>query len=639
MADVFDTATYNAARPAIDVQIYDGKTTTHINEIVTSTVISGDVAQAYRKCEISIANTVNGLTQRFNFNLGYELRVYSGTTELFRGPLFVYNVDDRGEGTAVAYDYNFYLTRSSDSLRYEGVTATQIVKDIGHKFQIMIGDLADTGYVIPKHIYRNKTLYDMIIIALTETEKKNSRKFSIINREGRMTLIERKEQLTRIVLENGRTLLSSSYSKSNEERKTTVKLIGKSEELPLTGNAIATESVSAYGVMQHTEIIDEDLNQSQITTLAHKLLSEYDKTQEEIFIEALGLYNVISGTAIVVNDKMSNLYGAYYVNQDTHTFDASGLHTMALTVARTLDIPREDYEDPEAAEAEGGEESLTWDEANGGGGGLPPGDYVSGYVATAYDPLLGGINANGDPSNTATMTKPTAARTIAVDPLVIPYGSVVAIRVPSMPESSGIFLAEDTGGAIKGKRIDILIAGQGPAMKFGRRDVEVAILEKGGGPSDAREKAKNWATIRAKYKSAAVAGATAGAGNQTAGAKVVAGARQYLGKLKYSLGGNNIPGGVGDCSSYTQFIYQQYAGVALGRDTLTQIKKGAKLSGSDAIAGDLIFFQGTYRAGVSHVGIVTKPGYFINLAGQGCYEASYTSGYWAKHYMQIRRVL
>lgn len=72
---------------------------------------------------------------------------------------------------------------------------------------------------------------------------------------------------------------------------------------------------------------------------------------------------------------------------------------------------------------------------------------------------------------TSTGTHATEGRTIAVDPRVIPYGTKVYI------EGVGIRTAEDTGGAIKGNRIDVYMDDLGQARTFGvKRDVRVYIL-------------------------------------------------------------------------------------------------------------------------------------------------------------------
>ena len=73
---------------------------------------------------------------------------------------------------------------------------------------------------------------------------------------------------------------------------------------------------------------------------------------------------------------------------------------------------------------------------------------------------------------TSTGKVPREGRTIAVDPTVIPYGSIVYI------EGYGYYIAEDTGGAIKGNRIDIFTASYETAIKNGRRTANVWIIGK-----------------------------------------------------------------------------------------------------------------------------------------------------------------
>ena len=63
------------------------------------------------------------------------------------------------------------------------------------------------------------------------------------------------------------------------------------------------------------------------------------------------------------------------------------------------------------------------------------------------------------------------SRVIAVDPNVIPLGS--RIYVPGYGE----YVAGDTGGAIKGNRIDLHMEDLEAAWQFGRRQIDIKILE------------------------------------------------------------------------------------------------------------------------------------------------------------------
>lgn len=60
---------------------------------------------------------------------------------------------------------------------------------------------------------------------------------------------------------------------------------------------------------------------------------------------------------------------------------------------------------------------------------------------------------------------------VAVDPNVIPLGT--RLYIPGY----GMAIAADTGGAIRGHRIDLLMDSYGEAMEFGRQSVEVYVLQ------------------------------------------------------------------------------------------------------------------------------------------------------------------
>jgi 3D (Asp-Asp-Asp) domain-containing protein len=87
---------------------------------------------------------------------------------------------------------------------------------------------------------------------------------------------------------------------------------------------------------------------------------------------------------------------------------------------------------------------------------------ASNYVATAYS--LRGKTASG---------RMVSKGIIAADPRILPLGSRVRLEVPGY---HGEYLVADTGGMIRGRRIDIWIPSSKEAMRFGRRTVKLTVL-------------------------------------------------------------------------------------------------------------------------------------------------------------------
>ncbi|MCO4850531.1 LysM peptidoglycan-binding and 3D domain-containing protein [Bacillus vallismortis] len=89
-------------------------------------------------------------------------------------------------------------------------------------------------------------------------------------------------------------------------------------------------------------------------------------------------------------------------------------------------------------------------------------------TATAYTANDGGIS--GVTATGIDLNKNPNAKVIAVDPNVIPLGSKVYV------EGYGEATAGDTGGAIKGNKIDVFVPNKSDASNWGVKTVNVKIL-------------------------------------------------------------------------------------------------------------------------------------------------------------------
>ncbi len=97
--------------------------------------------------------------------------------------------------------------------------------------------------------------------------------------------------------------------------------------------------------------------------------------------------------------------------------------------------------------------------------------------ATAYD----ASSCGKSPSHPAYGITATGAKAgygiVAVDPSVIPLGSRLYIESSDGSYVYGTAVAADTGGAIKGNRVDLCFNTRSEAISFGRRTVKIYVLK------------------------------------------------------------------------------------------------------------------------------------------------------------------
>lgn len=106
---------------------------------------------------------------------------------------------------------------------------------------------------------------------------------------------------------------------------------------------------------------------------------------------------------------------------------------------------------------------------------LPTGEVLTYYKKDTYKATAYTMYDEGCNDTTATMT-PVKWGVVAVDPKVIPYGTRMFIVNKNGDFVYGIGTAEDCGGAIKGKRLDLYMPTLRQAYDYGRKEVTVYFL-------------------------------------------------------------------------------------------------------------------------------------------------------------------
>jgi cell wall-associated NlpC family hydrolase len=111
-------------------------------------------------------------------------------------------------------------------------------------------------------------------------------------------------------------------------------------------------------------------------------------------------------------------------------------------------------------------------------------------------------------------------------------------------------------------------------------------------------------------------------------------ALRFIG-VPYVFGGTSTGGF--DCSGYTQHVFAMM-GLHIPRTADAQYYAGSRVTKSNMVPGDLVFFQ-TYEPGPSHVGIYLGNGRFVHASSShGVMVSSLSDSYWSVRYLGAKRL-
>lgn len=258
--------------------------------------------------------------------------------ERFRGILMNQNQGDNKQLKFKAYDNGIYLANNKDTFVYKNKTADQVFSDVCSRFGIPTGEVAKCSYKIPEFTKSKTTGQDAVLDALSLDYKATGTRHFISSDKGKLSLLQRKDQVISFVVDGDANLYGYSYTKSIESIKTRVKMISKE------GTTLAEKSNSSLeqkvGIFQEIQQPDESLTKAQVKDLVGSVLDTLDDPEETLMLNILGDPDVISGKAILVKIPHLDISRAYYVDSDDHTFE-DNMHTMSLTLTTAAEIKKE----------------------------------------------------------------------------------------------------------------------------------------------------------------------------------------------------------------------------------------------------------------------------------------------------------
>lgn len=309
-----------------------------LSEVVEKITWSGDTKQVARELSFTVAHKADDpYLPKVKIDEGDPAQLLSDEGKiLFLGPIF--DIELSASGSVISYtamDLLFYINNSEISHMFDG-TPEEITAQICGELGIPLGAAAQTGI----HVYMpclGKGAYQAIMAAYTAASRQNGKKYIPVMKADKLHIIE-KGALCGVVLDGSYNLTDASYSSSLRDMVNRVIITDKN------GNQISatedTESRQEYGTVQ--KVLQQE-DGEDASSQARSLLKTFTQSAS---VTAVGDVRAVSGYAVIVQEAVTGLYGKFYIESDSHTFE-DGKHEMQLTLEFELMMDEQEIEQTE----------------------------------------------------------------------------------------------------------------------------------------------------------------------------------------------------------------------------------------------------------------------------------------------------
>ena len=577
----------------IAVRLTHGKKTLDITRYISDVKWSGAYTQAARELSFSAANNpYDDNFKRLKIENGDKVKLLNNGKVLFIGRIVT--TERKGEiGTLEykAYDHLYNLLQSTMSGRWKNKTPEYITKAVCKDFGVTTGKLAKTKTRISKYLPREKSPYTVIKNAYSKARLRTKKTYMLRMDGEKLDVVERGKMLN-VVLTDKECVFESTYEEDASGVINRVK--AKNDKGKVVSTTQDKKSIKKYGVKQSIINIDSGTGKSEAA-------AEMAGPERSASISAIGNIKCVSGYKVKIKDTAAGLVKTYLIKNDEHTFSV-GIHKMKLDLF--LRAVEQD------AKIVVNEENVEEDE---------------GYTKKTVNAVIYGYNATGEDARNR---KLVVANNTCAAPDSVALDSKITIADTGTKYDGDTYKVTDRRQQAKFKNdkyyIGILMSKEA-AKNFGEHEGKVVIARK--------KKSKKQQSQNTKNVAESVA-------NPTSLAEKVADiALSYRGKVRYVFGAANAGGGVSDCSGFTMYCFSKI-GKNIGRDTIAQSKAGSFVDRKALRKGDIIIFQGTWRAGPSHVGIMIDNNQFVHCSSsKKTVVTSSLTGYYIQHYHSGRRIV
>jgi hypothetical protein len=271
-----------------------------------------------------------------NFDEGNTVKMNYDGKNLFFGYVFTKKRNKDSSISVTAYDQLRYL-KNKDIYSFVNIKASDAIKQIAEDFQLQIGDIVDTEYVIPKYRGSNEALIDIMQTLLDMTIENTKKIFVLYDDFGKL-MLKNIENLKVDILIDSETAEDFSYESSiDKDTYSRVKLYydNKDEGKRDVWMSYDSNSIKKWGILQLTESVNpkKALNFAE---MADAKLRYHNRVKRTLSIQnAVGDTRVRAGASLYVSlnlgDQLLTTDKPILVESIKHKF-SNNQHVMDLTL-------------------------------------------------------------------------------------------------------------------------------------------------------------------------------------------------------------------------------------------------------------------------------------------------------------------
>lgn len=269
--------------------------------------------------------------QEISFQEGNAVRMRVDGNDVFDGFVFSKRRNKNHHIEVTAYDQMRYL-KNKDTYQYENKTASQVIQMIANDFNLNLGEIAKTSYVIQTRNEDNQTLFDIIQNALDLELQHSGEMYCLYDDFGELTLKNIASMMLDILIDADTAEDFDYKSSIDDQTYNQISLLYEDDAGVRKFHVERdTEKINEWGVLQYHEKIEKGENGQ---AKAKALLNLYNKKTRTLKINnAFGDLRCRAGTMVIVKLYLGDIDVSNYflVEKAVHTFH-NDQHLMSLNL-------------------------------------------------------------------------------------------------------------------------------------------------------------------------------------------------------------------------------------------------------------------------------------------------------------------